>query len=49
LLSGKFYHGDDLRDISLKPDPRMDEIPELIEKYRSYLKYSKPDRSAAKK
>ncbi len=45
LLSGKFHHGDDLRDISLKPDPRMSEIPGLIEKYRSYLKYSRPDRA----
>ena len=43
LLSGKFHHADDLRDVSLMPDPRMDEIPALIEKYRSYLKYSRPD------
>jgi len=42
LLSGKFHHGDDLKNISLKPDPRMSEIPGLIEKYKSYLKYSKP-------
>jgi hypothetical protein len=44
LLSGKFHHGDDLRDISLKPDPRMAEIPALIEKYKSYLQYSRPER-----
>jgi hypothetical protein len=44
LLSGKFYHGDDLKKISLKPDPRMHEIPELIKKYKSYLTYSKPEK-----
>jgi hypothetical protein len=49
LLSGKFHHGDDLRDVSLKPDPRMAEIPALIEKYKSYLKYSRPGRAAAVK
>jgi multimeric flavodoxin WrbA/uncharacterized Zn finger protein (UPF0148 family) len=45
MLSGKFHHGDDLRERSLKPDPRMAEIPALIQKYKSYLKYAKPDRS----
>ena len=49
LLSGKFHHGDDLRDVSLKPDPRMAEIPVLIEKYKSYLTYSKPDRAVTEK
>jgi multimeric flavodoxin WrbA len=44
LLSGKFNHADDLKNISLKPDPRMSEIPERIEKYKSYLKYSRPER-----
>jgi multimeric flavodoxin WrbA len=44
LLSGKFHHADDLKNISLKPDPRMSEIPERIEKYKSYLKYSRPER-----
>lgn len=44
LLSGKFQHADDLKNISLKPDPRMSEIPELTKKYKSYLKYSKPER-----
>jgi multimeric flavodoxin WrbA len=45
LLSGKFHHGDDLRERSLKPDPRMVEIPALLEKYRKYLTYSKPKRA----
>jgi len=44
LLSGKFHHADDLNTISLKPDPRMSEIPERIKKYKSYLKYSRPER-----
>jgi multimeric flavodoxin WrbA len=43
LLSGKFHHGDDLKNVSLKPDPRMDEIPELKKKYKEYLTYSKPE------
>lgn len=42
LLSGKFHHGEDLKNASLKPDPRMEEIPQLIEKYKSYLTYSRP-------
>lgn len=45
LLSGKFHHGDDMRERSLKPDPRMAEIAGLAQKYKSYLTYSKPDRS----
>jgi hypothetical protein len=45
LLSGKFQHGDDLKNISLKPDPRMKEIPELKKKYKDYLTYSKPESS----
>jgi len=48
LLSGKFYHADDLKNVSLKPDPRMAEIPALIEKYKSYLTYSKPIREKSK-
>jgi multimeric flavodoxin WrbA len=44
LLSGKFHHGEDLKNRSLKPDPRMAEIPERIKKYKSYLSYSKPQR-----
>jgi hypothetical protein len=46
LLSGKFHHGEDLKNVSLKPDPRMREIPALLEKYRDYLKYSEPEPSA---
>jgi multimeric flavodoxin WrbA len=49
LLSGKFHHGDDLRDVSLKPDPLMVEIPALIEKYKSYLTYSRPHRASTAK
>ncbi len=49
LLSGKFHHGDDMKDVSLKPDPRMAEIPALIEKYKSYLTYSRPDRAKTAK
>ena len=45
LLSGKFHHGEDMKKRSLKPDPRMAEIPKLIEKYKSYLTYSKPERA----
>jgi len=48
LLSGKFQHGDDLKNISLKPDPRMKEIPELSKKYKEYLTYSKPERAEDK-
>lgn len=44
LLSGKFHHGDKLKKVCLKPDPRMAEIPKLLEKYKSYLTYSKPER-----
>ncbi len=44
LLSGKFHHGLDLQNISLKPHPRRAKIPELIKKYKSYLSYSKPKR-----
>ena len=47
LLSGKFHHGEKLKKICLKPDPRMDEIPKLLEKYKSYLTYSKPERSGS--
>jgi hypothetical protein len=49
LLSGKFHHGDDLKNISLKPDPRMAEIPALIEKYKSYLTYARPGRAKTAK
>ncbi|MCF8095447.1 MAG: flavodoxin family protein [Desulfobacteraceae bacterium] len=43
LLSGKFQHAEDLKNFSLNPDPRMDEIPKLIEKYKSYLQHSRPE------
>ncbi len=42
LLSGKYHHGQDMKNRSLKPDPRMAEIPGLIKKYKDYLSYSKP-------
>jgi hypothetical protein len=48
LLSGKFHHAEDLKNRSLKPDPRMSEIPELIKKYKSYLEYSRPERVKAR-
>jgi multimeric flavodoxin WrbA len=48
LLSGKFMHGDDLKNVSLNPDPRMAEIPKLIEKYKEYLTYSKPEKKRSK-
>lgn len=44
-LTGKFHHGEDLKKFSLKPDPRMSEIPKLREKYKSYLNYSRPERN----
>ena len=43
LLSGKFHHAEDLKNRSLKPDPRASEIPELVKKYKSYLTYSRPE------
>jgi len=43
-LSGKFSHGNDLNTRSLKPAPNMHEIPGKLEKYRSFLTYSKPER-----
>jgi multimeric flavodoxin WrbA len=46
LVSGKFHHGDDLMERSLKPDPRMAEVPTLLEKYKSFLTYSKPEKKA---
>lgn len=45
FLSGKFQHAEDLKTKSLKPNPRKAEIPKLLEKYKSYLKYSKPTRT----
>lgn len=43
LLSGKFKHAEDLKNRSLKPQPNMHEIPQKLEKYKSYLSYSKPE------
>lgn len=43
FLSGKFEHGDELKNVALKPNPRIEELPKLIEKYKNYLTYSKPD------
>lgn len=44
LLSGKFEHGDELKNVALKPNPRISELPKLMEKYKNYLTYSKPER-----
>ena len=43
-LSGKFEHGDELKNIALKPNPKIEELPKLMEKYKNYLSYSKPDK-----
>lgn len=43
-LSGKFEHGDELKNIALKPNPKIEELPKLMEKYKNYLAYSKPDK-----
>lgn len=43
FLSGKFEHGDELKNVALKPNPRIAELPRLIEKYKNYLTYSKPE------
>lgn len=48
LLSGKYHHGQDMQNRSLKPDPRMAEIPELLKKYKSYLSYAKPQNEKKK-
>jgi multimeric flavodoxin WrbA len=44
LLSGKFAHADELKQVSLQPNPHIHELPERLQKYRSYLSYSKPVR-----
>ncbi|MBN2403454.1 MAG: flavodoxin family protein [Spirochaetes bacterium] len=41
LLSGKFMHVEDMGR-TLAPKPGMDTIPQKLEKYKSYLKFSKP-------
>lgn len=42
LLSGKFQHADELNNVSLKPNPNIKNLPNLLKKYKSYLSYSKP-------
>jgi multimeric flavodoxin WrbA len=44
LLSGKFAHAAELKQVSLKPNPNADELPERLKKYSCYLSYSKPVR-----
>ncbi|MDF2631709.1 MAG: hypothetical protein K0Q85_305 [Caproiciproducens sp.] len=44
LLSGKFAHADELKKVSLKPNPNAHELPERLKKYSAYLSYSKPVR-----
>lgn len=44
LLSGKFMHVEDMGK-TLAPKPNMHEIPGRLEKYKAYLKYSRPERS----
>ncbi len=46
LLSGKFHHIDDLKNVSLRPRTDMDQIREKLEKYKGYLKSARPDRSS---
>ncbi len=47
LLTGKFHHMEELRDVSLKPHPDMDRLPELTRKYKDYLTPIKPPRAGA--
>ncbi|MBP2644876.1 MAG: putative NADPH-dependent reductase [Firmicutes bacterium] len=44
MISGKFAHVDELKQVSLKPNPKIHELPERLKKYQSYLTYSKPER-----
>ncbi|MCR3760696.1 flavodoxin family protein [Clostridium felsineum] len=44
LMSGKFEHVDELKNVSLKPNPKAQELPGMLKKYREYLTYSKPER-----
>jgi multimeric flavodoxin WrbA len=41
-LAGKFKHAEDLNTISLKPPKNMKDISKKLEKYKSFLDYSKP-------
>jgi multimeric flavodoxin WrbA len=47
LLSGKFRHLDELRDVSLKPPATMDQLPAKVKKYKDYLTPSRPVRAEA--
>lgn len=44
LLSGKFMHADELKRVSLNPPANIHELPQKLEKYKTYLSYSKPVR-----
>lgn len=48
LLSGKFHHLDELRDVSLKPADNMHELPARTAKYKDYLTPSRPTRAQEK-
>ncbi len=41
-IPGKFHHGDDLNNISLKPPANMGEVHGRLAKYKSYLSYTRP-------
>jgi len=41
-LSGKFEHCDELKNVSLKPAPNVHELPQRLEKYKTYLTPSRP-------
>jgi multimeric flavodoxin WrbA len=45
-LSGKFMHAEDLNTKSLRPPENMHEVRGRLEKYKSYLTYSKPEKKA---
>lgn len=47
LLSGKFHHLEELRDVSLKPPADMDQLGAKTLKYRNYLTPSKPARDTS--
>ncbi|MEK4464791.1 flavodoxin family protein [Paenibacillus sp. FSL R7-0048] len=44
LISGKLGHADELYQVSLKRNPKADELPERLKKYKNYLAYSRPER-----
>ncbi len=49
LLSGKFHHLEELRDVSLKPPAGMDQLGAKTLKYQNYLTPAKPVRDQAGK